>query len=298
MQRWAAGLLTLLVAAFFYRPLSTETFYFRDVYQLFYAKKSFFASAIHAGELPLWVPLSNGGEPFLAMPTNFALHPSNLLYLVLPAVAALNLIIVVHVLFCALAAYWLARVVRLPPAASFVAAAVFAFCGYTLSLCNLTLFLLALPWIPVTVALLHRAMRDGRSLAPAAFAAAMPLFAGAAEVTAMLFATVAVWLLASRYGVSRRGRAIALAFVLIGAAGLSLLQTLPATSVIEQSSRSRKRTYEAFTNWSVRPERLPELVVPRFLGDLHSLQESRYWDAVWRPTASPTSSVSTSASRR
>src|SRR6266852_2156492 len=114
-------LLAALVAALFWRPLIFETFFFRDLYLLIYPKRLFFAMAIRAGEMPLWDPYTNGGQPFLASPANFAFHPTNLLYLVLPTIVAFNWILVLHVVACAVFAYCLARTIGLSATAAFVA---------------------------------------------------------------------------------------------------------------------------------------------------------------------------------
>ena len=272
----AAWIFTALVVALFYRPLTTETFYFRDLYRLFYPKRVFFAAALRSGVFPLWDPLTNGGQPFLAEPANFALHPSNVLYLMLPTIVAFNLVLVLHVLFCAVAAYWLARTLALSAPAAFVCGAAFAFCGYTLSAANLTPMLLGLPWVPLTIGLLHRALRDGRSIVPAVIAAAMPLYGAAAELTAMLFVTIVVWIAATHVSPAKR-RLFLGAMVIAGAIGLSLPQTLPATSVIAQSAREQKRSFASFSENSVHPLRLAELAVPRFLGDLDSMIEGDRW---------------------
>jgi len=273
----ATWIYVALTAVMFHRPLLNETFYFRDLYRHFYPKKVFFADALRSGTFPLWDPLTNGGEPFLASPRNFAFHPSNVLYLFLRPIDAFNLILAAHVLFCAIAAYWLARTLRLQPVAAFVCGSVFAFCGYTLSSANLMHPLLGLPWVPLTLGLVHRALRDGRSLLPAAIAAAMPLYGGAAELTVMLFAVIVVWIFAARIETPMRARVWTASIVIAGAAGLSLLQVLPGTSVVAQSSRSEPRTFDEFASWSVHPLRLPELVVPRFLGDLDALRDADRW---------------------
>jgi hypothetical protein len=273
----AVALYALLTAVFFHEPLTTKTFFFRDVYQFFYPKKVLLASALQAGTFPLWDPFTNGGQPYLATPTTAALHPSNLLYAVMPVLVAFNVIPVLHVFFCAVTAYWLGRVVGLARTGAFVTGIAYAFCGVTLSGGNLSAWLLALPWIPLTIGLTHRALRDGRSLVPAAVAAAMPLIAGMAEITAFQFLLLFVWIAAAKYNVSPVRRAFVAALVVAGGIGLSLVATLPATSVIAQSARGlEKRTYESFTGWSVHPRRLPELVVPQFFGPTNTLGDE-YW---------------------
>lgn len=254
-------ILVVLILALFYRPLTTETFFFRDLYQLFYPKKEFLVAALRSGQIPLWDPLTNGGQPFLASPTNTPFYPSNLLFFILPFRAAFNVDLVLHVVFCAVAAYWLARTLRFSPAAAFVSGAGFALCGYAVSAINLSLPIHALPWIPLTIGLLQK----GSPIA-AGIAASMPIFAGSAELTAMLFVTMIAW---------RRARASLLAIGI--AIGLALVQIIPAAQVIANSSRSHRRTYEAFTMWSVDPRRLPELIVPQFFGPTGTLADQDYW---------------------
>ncbi|MBV9495905.1 MAG: YfhO family protein [Acidobacteria bacterium] len=261
----------------FRKPLTTGTFFFRDLYLLFYPKKLFFAESLRAGHMPLWDPFTNGGQPYLVNPANTALHPSNVLYLVLDPLTAFNWILVLHFVFAAIAAYWLARSIGLSQPAAFASGAIFSLCGYTLSTANLMPLLFGLPWIPTTIALLHRALAQKRSLVPAAISAAMPLFCAAAEMEAMLFATIVVWIAFTPYDLTRRAKAVAASIVIVFAVGLSLVATLPATAVIEQSARSGKRSYDAFTTWSVHPLRLGELVVPHAFGPTNTLNDADYW---------------------
>jgi hypothetical protein len=270
------ALLALVTLVFFWRPLTTQTFYFRDLYRLFFGRRAFLADALRSGVVPLWDPFLNGGQPFLAEPSNFAFHPSNVLLVLLPTVFAFNLVLVLHVFFSAVAAYWLARTLKLGAVPAFICGMVYGYCGFTLSAANLIPILLGLPWIPMTIGLAHEAVRKRRSLVPAAFAAAMPLFGAAAELTAMLLLTLAVWLFAVRCGAGRR-RLVLFFAIALGAAGLSLLVILPATSIMQQSSRDTGFTYRAFSSWSVSPARLPELVIPGFFGDTDTMVSTGYW---------------------
>jgi hypothetical protein len=274
-------LLAALMAALFWRPLIFETFFFRDLYLLIYPKKLFFATAIRAGEMPLWDPYTNGGQPFLASPANFAFHPTNLLYLVLPPIVAFNWILVLHVLACAVFAYWFARTIGMSAKAAFVAGAIYALCGFTLSSLNLMPWILGLPWIPLAVSLLHGALRDGRSIAPAALAAAMPFYGGAAEMAVILFVTMIMWTLLVRG--SGRQCAVAILFAI----AIGALPILPATSVIAQSSRRVRQSYDAFTSWSVHPRRLPELIVPRYFGPTNTLDDRDYWGRAFESDGFP-----------
>lgn len=274
-------LLALLVLAVFHRPLSGETFFFRDLYQLFYPKKELLVNALAAGQVPWWDPLAHGGQPYLASPSNFSFYPSTLLFFVLPLAVAFTVNIVAHYVFCAFAAYWLARVARLTPRAAFVAGAVYSLAGATLSAANLLPLLLALGWIPIVIGLAHRWLETSRGgyVACAGVAAAFPLLAGAAEVTAMLFVTLAVWMATTpaRGKAPVRARALACGAIAVVAVALSSIQTVPAARMVRSSSRAAARSYEAFSQWSVSPRRLPELVVPGFFGRTDALDDRDYW---------------------
>lgn len=272
-----AGILALVTVAYFIRPLTTETFYFRDLYRFYYPKKLFLADALRAGLVPLWDPLLHGGQPFLSAPMNYAFHPSNVLFLLLPPLFAFNLVLVLHVFFCAVAAYWLARTCELDRAAALTTGIVYGFCGYTLSTTNLTPALLGLPWVPLAIGLTRRSLTQGRSIVPAAIAVAMPLVGAAAELTALLAATMIVWMLWDPMPVPRIRRMTAVALALAGGAALSLIVTLPVTRVIQNSKRDAGFRTAVLTRWSVAPERLPELIVPRFFGDTDTMEPGGYW---------------------
>src|SRR5512141_1924892 len=108
-----------LVALLFHQPLTTATFYFRDLYLLFYPKRLLLTAAIRARELPLWDPLTHGGQPYLATPSNAFFQPFNLLYLALPPIWAFNIAIVLQFAVAAGGACWLAKRCGLSDPASF-----------------------------------------------------------------------------------------------------------------------------------------------------------------------------------
>ncbi len=279
----AVWVLVALVAVLFWRPLTFETFYFRDLYLLFYPKKLLFANAVRGGTLPLWDPTTNGGQPYLVEPANYAFHPINVLYLILPTIDAFNWMIVLNVLAAALFSYWAARTIGLRTEGAFVAAVVYAFSGFTLSTLNLFPWFLGLVWVPLAIGLLHRAIRDDRSIAPPAIAAAMPLYSGAAEVAAILCFTMIVWAWVMRGPKGLKRALVTVAF----SAGLAALPTLPATSVIAQSSRHTSLSYQVFSSWSVHPFRLPELIVPQFFGSLDTFEERGYWGRAYEFSGFP-----------
>ncbi len=271
--------LVALVLLFFYRPLFSETFFFRDVYLLFYGKKVLFAEALKSGQIPLWDPLMNGGQPFLASPGTSALYPFNVLFLLLSPLAAFNLHLVLQFVVCAASAYFLARVLDLSATAAFVCGAVYTFCGYVLSSSTLLVLMQAVPWAPALLGAMHLLVREQRKrwLVLAAVFGALPILGGGADMSAMSFALAGAWALVvpGEVPLARRVKLAALAMAF--SIGLSLMLTLPAYEVIRNSSRGEKREYSTFVQWSVSPRRLPELIVPRFFGPTDTLARRDYW---------------------
>ena len=274
-------ILAAAVLLFFWRPLTSETFCYRDLHLLFYPKKVFLVEALASGQIPLWDPFAHGGLPYLGNPSNMFFYPANVLYAILPVLQAFNTMIALQIVFCAWGAYSLARTLALSPSAAFASGAVYGLCGYSLSTANLVPLVAALPWVPIALGAVHRFVmeRRPRDFVVAAVAAALPLLAGAAELTGMMFATIAVWLVFVPRDVSARSRATAFALVLLLAAGLAMALLVPAAEMIAQSSRAAPQGYEEFSRWSMSPRRLPELVVPRFFGPTDVPDDAAYWGA-------------------
>jgi hypothetical protein len=279
---WLLGALVLL---FFSPPLfGGETFFFRDLALFSFPQRVRLVELVRSSGLPLWDPYLHGGQPFLANPSNLALYPTALLYFVLPAVAAFNLEIVLHFLLGAFAAYWLARLLGLEPVSAFVAGAVFSLCGFTLSTASLLNRLLAMPSAVFLLLFWHRFLVEGRRrwFLASAVSGALTLLAGSPEFFLLSLATAVGWALCWRLpaDAARPARRLA-AWAALGVcgAGLAAVQVWPALQVVGQSIRGTGLDYFAVSSWSLSPRRLPELLVPGFLGPTHTLLDSDYWGA-------------------
>jgi hypothetical protein len=277
---WLLGALLLL---FFFRPLfGGETFFFRDLALFSFPQRVRLVELVRSSGLPLWDPYLHGGQPFLANPSNLSLYPTALLYFALPAVTAFNLEIVLHFLLGAFAAYWLARFLGIRPAGAFVAGAVFALCGFTLSTANLLNRLLAMPGAAFLLLFWHRFLIEGRKrwfLASAA-SGTLVLLAGSPEFFLLALATALGWTFcwpAPTGGARPSWRVAAWAAMGACGAGLSAVQIWPALEVVRQSIRGTGLDYFAVSSWSLSPRRLPELLVPGFLGPTHTLLATDYW---------------------
>lgn len=274
----ALGLLQLLA---FHRPLFSETFFFRDLYLLFFFARTRVAEQLAQGRLPLWDPLLNGGRPLLADVNFTALYPGNLLYLVFDPLTSFNLEIVGHFALAGLGAYLAARRLGLSPRAALPAAVVFELCGFALSLANLVNRLLALPWLPLLFVAWHRTLtgRRRRDLVATSVVAALQVLAGFPELTLLSFVTLLALSFAvpSPLGTGRRIASLAAAGLL--AAGLAAGQLVPGLALVSRSVRGSGLGAESVAAWSVHPARLPELVVPGFFGRTDTIPDSDYWGA-------------------
>ncbi len=273
--------LALLGLAFFHRPLFfDQVFFFRDLSLSYLPLRRFGAELLRAGEWPVWNPYLHGGFPFAADLANSFYYPSQLLHLILPGERAMSLEIAGHVIFSAVASYLLARILGLRQSAATVSGLVFGFCGFTLSQANLFIRLLAQPYLPLLVLFWHLFLVEKRRrwLLLAIVCGALQVFAGAAESVAFGFAIALGWGLVLPADRKTRLQRIGLFFALgVGAAGLASIQLIPAVEMVSQSKRGEGLELDVVGNHSIYPQRLPELVIPNFLGRTDLVSQGDFW---------------------
>ena len=269
----------VLTGLFFWRPLTSGTFFFRDLHLLFFFQRVKVAAALASGHLPLWDPFLHGGQPLLANLNNTALYPGNLLYLALGPVTAFNLEIVLHFALCGVFAYLAARVVSISPASSLLVAIVVEFCGLTLSMANLVNRLYAMPWAVASLLFWALYLKNRRNVWLGALAAAGALLclAGFPELFVLNAALLAVWTIAAEgRGRSSMACLARLAGASVLACGLASVQLIPTALLVRASGRVGAGPRDPF-QWSIPPQRLPELAIPGFFGRVDALADSSYW---------------------
>jgi hypothetical protein len=273
-------LLVLSGILFFYQPLFTQqTFFFRDLFAHFLPQKRLLAQVLKGGELPLWDPYLSGGQPFLGDVQNLVLYPTSLLYLVLPLLTAFNIELVFHVIFSSVAAYLLARTLRLSPISACVVGIVYGYCGYTLSLTNVMNRLLAMPYLPLALLFWHQFLNRHRWrwFSFTVLAGVFQIFAGAPEMALVTFGFLLMWSLIHQEAASLYHRLALWLLLMIFIAGVSSVQILPGLEMTRQSSRAEPGSYKVFAAWSMNPKRLPETFVSNFFGYAYGLTQRDYW---------------------
>src|SRR5262249_47804042 len=105
-----AFVLTLACALFACFPkviIGAHTWFFRDYGAYLYPLNVFTRNSLLRGELPLWNPYSQCGVPHMAQLGSW--YPPTLLAIFLPLPWALNIVVVLHLLWAGLGIYLLAR---------------------------------------------------------------------------------------------------------------------------------------------------------------------------------------------
>ena len=279
-------LLMLVGVLFFYRPLFLgETFFFRDLLYDFIPQKQMLLDFASKGEWPLWDVYRHGGQPYFADPNNSVFHPANLLFFALPFFRAFNVILVGHALLYLIAAYLLTRVLGFSPKASLISAAIYGFCGCTLSLINLYGRFLAMSYLPLLLLGWHLFLleRKRRWFVLSAIFGVLQVLCGAPEVNVICMLTLLGWALCFPYRQSLR-RKLALWLLLnLFVIGLAAIQLVPTIEMVRQSSRGDGMEFWEFASDSLRLKRLPALIVPNFFGYVDQLPFKKfYWGYMLR----------------
>lgn len=285
-------LLVFLGILYFHRILFFgETVFFRDLSIHFIPQRQLLIDYINAGELPLWDPYLQGGQPYLQHMSNSAFYPSNLLYFFLPLLRAFNLDVALHVICSLIFTYLFSRVIGLQPISSFIVSLVYGFCGYTLSLINVLNLLWAFSHLPLLFLCWHLFLLENNRkwFAMAVIIGTIQVFASAPEVSTISLLSLLGWSLSYSYPCRSLFRK-SIWWILLGVfiIGIASIQMIPAIEMISYSSRGHGLPYEVFAAWSISPKRLLEIFFPKFLGYIDVLpQEVYYWGSKLEDSGSP-----------
>jgi len=246
LERWLRPgpfgifLLLALFACFPSVWLGTESFFARDYGVLAYPNISFQRECFWRGELPMWNPYSNCGQPFLAQWGTMTLYPGALIYLLLPLPWSLGIFCLAHVWLGGLGMYLLARRWTDTNFAAALAGTLYVFNGILLASFAWPNYLATLGWMPFVVLLAERATREGgRWIVGAAVVGALQMLTGAPEI--ILF----TWLIVGVLGLCDVARApgslLPFAKRIFGmvllTAGLAAAQLLPFFDLLSHSQR-------------------------------------------------------------
>src|SRR5450631_3272832 len=144
-----AAAIILATAIFFHRALlSGDVFFARDMLLVYAPLRAYWAQRVLSGSFPDWYPYDGLGQPFTGMVISAVFHPANVLYLLLPLKAALNLNVLLcfPTAFCGV--YALARQFGGGVAPAVLGGVIFAFSGALISSTNNLSYLMAAATVP------------------------------------------------------------------------------------------------------------------------------------------------------
>ena len=206
-----------------------------DLVTLVYPFRSFAASSVRSGTLPLWNPHFQSGAPFQADPQSALFYPPNFFYYVLPTPIAWAVCLFVRMVLAGFFTTLFVREIGGTKAGSIFSGIVFASCGFITAWQGQCIGDASI-WLPLVGYAVHRLHRDRTnfSVALAGIAFAMPVLAGHPE-TALHVTLAGVLMAAFWWGASIRPRAryfnagFLLSFALAGllALGLASIQIIP-----------------------------------------------------------------------
>ncbi len=125
-------------------------------------------SALADGQVPLWNPQTFTGAPFLAGGQASTIYPLNLLFYLLPLGTAYGWFTALQVALAGWSMYAFGRVLGLHRIAACAAGVVYMFSGFLIVSVVFTMFLAAVPWLPLLLAVIEWMVRkqEQKGLAP------------------------------------------------------------------------------------------------------------------------------------
>ena len=288
--------LPALHIAFFWQAALLRGFLVHaDLCYWFEPYASLLHTSLRAGRLPLWSPYVLCGYPVAAEGQIAAFYPLSLLFArLLPGPAAINWMIISHLIIAGVFTYLLARALRFSPFPSWLSAVVFSFSGVLFAHLIHPNMICAAVWLPATILFIERAWRQ-RLLPNAAWASlvwAASALAGHPQTTFFISLTVCFWVFwkltvaqsasGDEYREWRRAAAmLAIVFVLGGA--LAAVQLLPTAELSGAAPHGQSGDLRYITSFSLLPQHLLGLLAPNWQGTPAFASyrgEPNYWEYV------------------
>ena len=291
---WLLG--AAVVGGLYWPLLSPDrTLATRDVATFHLPLRVDLARLAQAGDLS-WNPYLHGGQPLVSNPSYATYYPFTWLVAVLPADTALDLSVFLHALLGFAGAWWLARRLGCGRGGAAIAAVGYAAGGGVLSLLHALNLFTGMAWFPWILAAADAAFSapPGRWLRPTALTGLLlglallngePVTVSIAGLGVLALAA-GRWIEGLREAAGGAGRkAFRLAAPLVVRGGVCLLlalalagaQIVPTLARLSDSPRGSALAAEASAAWSAPPQRVAELVWPRFFGDPMRLEENLWF---------------------
>ena len=171
---------------------------FRDQGDFFYPLKLYTAARLASRDVPLWNPLSGGGEPWLANMQSGVFYPPTLFFLLPSPALAAALYLLVHFAIGAWGAWRFLSEEGASTPACLACAALFVGSGFAASLSAYWNHFGAFMYLPLIAALARSGLRSRRSVAGLAALLGFQAMAGSPEISGATLVLAAVFSVSPR----------------------------------------------------------------------------------------------------
>ena len=228
--------------------------------------------ALQAGHLPFWNFFSFSGSPLLALGEAGIFYPPDVLFFVLPATIAYDLIVVFSFVVAGLGTFCLARRLGNDRQASLIAALIFELSGYLIGQVPHQALLASIAWLPFALLgldlVIERVNVPRLSLAGGSLALSM--LAGHAQMFFLIVAVLVCYAAIMAVASTRQARlrpVLALVLTIVVGVGVAAVQLFPMIAVHGATSRSSV-SYATATSYSYSWSHLPLLLFPYLFGNV------------------------------
>jgi Bacterial membrane protein YfhO len=291
-KNWHIALLMIgLVVLYFHDILLGNAYFWEDFLYQNYPFRSFAATSMARGELPLWNPYTFNGMPFLADIQTTVLYLPSLLLTLFVQNGVLNaywleLMIIAHYALAGISMYALARSFHLSQTPAIVAGVAYMLSGFMITHAIHQQMITLVSWYPLILLFFRRALDTGRWLwlSAAAVVLGHSILAGFPQLSLYFYFFLLVYFLfelLSRYhlrgltsGPALRMTATAGVLVAISVA-IAMVQLLPTLELSGRSQRAQiacEKSAEGSLAWS----QLLTLLSPKLFGTAGA-QGYSYW---------------------
>jgi len=277
---WHAHALIGLLAVVFFRDVLLRTsFFWEDFLYQYYAFRTFAATSLAAGQLPLWNPYTFNGMPFQADIQSAIFYLPNLLLTPFAAGGTLNfwlveVSIILHFALAGSGMYLLARHFGLDRLHAIFPGVAYAFSGFMVGHLIHQGFIYQAAWFPLIFLAFRMALlgRSYRAAIAAGLLLGHALLAGAPQITLYIVLFLFLYFLfelalAMRAGgfKTAAGMVPVAALPIVLAALVTAVQLLPTAELAPLSQRA-EITYEKASEGSLDPSQVITLAVPKYFG--------------------------------
>ncbi|MDH3251425.1 MAG: hypothetical protein OEM41_01465 [Ignavibacteria bacterium] len=269
-ENWQCVLiLALLVVVFFHQHLIGKAFLWEDFLYHSYPVRSFAATSMAMGELPLWNPFTFNGMPFLAdiQTTVFYLPCTALMFFVQDGVLNsywLQLLIILHYLLAGVGMFYLAKSFRLLQLASLVAGVTYMFSGFMITHAIHQQIITLVSWYPLILLFFRNAIttKEWKWVFLASLVLGHSTFAGYPQLSLYFYCFLGAFFLlelfgnfrlkelASRPALTMTAKAGLIVVLSVAVAMIQLLPTLEISGLSQRAEITYEKSAEGSLAWS------------------------------------------------